>query len=90
MSFEQSYAESHMELAKTPSQIAEDRLGSEPKGAPPDRPLILEVCVKIHVPPIAAECVPYLYCFQKRHVTELQHGMQPYGPSCGSTISVQI
>ena len=59
MSFEQSYAEGHLEQAKTPSQIAEEQAGFRAKGAPPDRPLILEVCVKI--PPTSAECVPCLY-----------------------------
>ena len=61
-------------------------LGSEPEEAPQNRSSTLEFCVK-STSNISRICT-MSSLISKKPLTE--YGMQPYGPPCGSTISVQI
>ena len=63
-----------------------NRLGSEPEEAPQNRSSTLESSVK-STSNISRICT-MSSLISKKPLTE--HGMQPYGPPCGSTISVQI
>ena len=66
--------------------IAENRLGSEPEEAPQNRSSTSESCVK-RTSNTSRICTMSLL-ISKKPLTE--YGTQPYGPPCGSTISVQI
>ena len=66
--------------------IAENMLGSEPEEAPQNRSSTLESCVK-GTSNIRKICT-MSSLISKKPLTK--YGMQPYGPPCGSTISMQM
>ena len=61
-------------------------MAPEPEEAPQNRSSTLESCVK-STSNISRICT-MSSLISKKPLTE--YGMQPYGPPCGSTISVQI
>ena len=66
--------------------IAEEQLGLEPKEAPQNRSLTFESCKKKYLK-ISRLCT-MSSLISKKPLTE--YSMQPYGPPCGTTISMQI
>ena len=66
--------------------IAEEQAGFGPEEAPQNRSSTLESCVK-STSNISRICTMFLLISKK---PSTEYGMQPYGPPCGSTISVQI
>ena len=66
--------------------LLKNRPGSEPEEAPQNRSSTLESCVK-GTSNISRICT-MSSLISKKPLTA--YGMQPYGPPCGSTISVQI
>ena len=71
---------------KLKKKLLKNRLGSEPEEAPQNRSSTLESCVK-SISNISRICT-MSSLISKKPLTE--YGMQPYGPPCRSTISVQI
>ena len=76
----------NMLKSKAEEIIAEEQLGSELKTATQNRSSTLESCVK-STSTISRIC-NMSSLISKKPLTE--YGMQPYGPPCGSTMSVQI
>ena len=66
--------------------IAEEQAGSRAEKAPQNRSLTLKSCVK-STSNISRICT-VSSLISNKPLTE--YGMRPYGPPCGSTISVQI
>ena len=79
------YREANRRIQKAVKK-AKNRLGSEPEEAPQNRSSTVESCVK-STSNISRICIMYSLT-SKKPLTE--YGMQPYGPPCGSTISMQI
>ena len=67
-------------------ELLKNMLGSEPEEAPQNRSSTLEPCVK-STSNISSVCTMSSLISKKPLI---EYGMQPYGPPCGSTISVQI